>query len=409
MIESNDRVLLCDLAKRIAEIAAQPVMAQRRQMWIRHNQLQPERPLILVFPEGAWRELLPESVCTCESKFARAIEWNLRARKYAHEYIHDDSVVEACWTVSKVVHISGWGLEPQHDPSSVANGAWGFHPVINQLDDLNKLVFPQVTVDAQQTSQNLAQMQDLLGDILNVKLVGVAHISFHLMSLYCQLRGLDQVMWDMYDRPDMLHRAMSILEEGNRQLLQQYIDLDLLSLNNDNTYHSSGGVGYTSELPAADYQGKVRPCDMWASAEAQEMAQVSPAMHAEFILPYEKRLLEPFGKTGYGCCEDLTAKLPDVLTIPHIRRISISPFADVVRCAAQLEHRVIFSWKPHPAHLVGEFDVDHIRAYIKRTLAAASAHGCVLEMILKDTHTCESHPERFTLWTDIAQEAVANS
>ena len=139
------------------------------------------------------------------------------------------------------------------------------------------------------------------------------------------------------------------------------------------------------------------------------MAQVSPAMHAEFILPYEKRLLEPFGLIGYGCCEDLTAKLPDVLTIPHIRRISISPFADVERCAAQLERRAIFSWKPHPAHLVGEFDADHIRAYIKRTLAAASAHGCVLEMILKDTHTCESHPERFTLWTDIAQQVVANS
>ena len=27
-------------------------------------------------------------------------------------------------------------------------------------------------------------------------------------------------------------------------------------------------------------------------------------------------------------------------------------------------------------------------------------------MILKDTHTCEHHPERFTAWTDIAQEVV---
>lgn len=409
MIETNDRFILRDLATRVAEIATQPVMSQRRQMWARHNQLKPERPLILVFPEGSWRELLPESTCTCESTVARAIEWNLRARIYAHDYIHDDSVVEATWNVSKVVHISSWGLEPQHKPSSVDNGAWGFRPIIMKLDDLNKLVYPQVTIDIQKTNQNLNEAQELLGDILDVKLVGVAHISFHLMSLYCQLRGLDQVMWDMYDRPEMLHRAMSILEEGNRQLVQQYIDLDLLSLNNDKTYHSSGGVGYTTELPAPDYQGIVRPCDMWASAEAQEMAQVSPAMHAEFILPYEKRLLEPFGLTGYGCCEDLTAKLPDVLTIPHIRRISISPFADVERCAEQLGRRAIFSWKPHPAHLVGEFDADHIRAYIKRTLDTASAHDCVLEMILKDTHTCESHPERFTLWTDIAQQVVANS
>jgi hypothetical protein len=28
-------------------------------------------------------------------------------------------------------------------------------------------------------------------------------------------------------------------------------------------------------------------------------------------------------------------------------------------------------------------------------------------MILKDTHTCEHHPERFTRWTDIAQDVAA--
>ena len=103
--------------------------------------------------------------------------------------------------------------------------------------------------------------------------------------------------------------------------MQQYIDHDLLRLNNDETYHSSGGLGYTDELPQADFDGTVRPCDMWASAEAQEMAQVSPAMHAEFILPYERRLLAPFGLNGYGCCEDLADKMDDVLTIPNLRRV----------------------------------------------------------------------------------------
>ena len=27
-------------------------------------------------------------------------------------------------------------------------------------------------------------------------------------------------------------------------------------------------------------------------------------------------------------------------------------------------------------------------------------------MILKDTHTCQFHPERFTLWTRIAREEI---
>jgi hypothetical protein len=30
-----------------------------------------------------------------------------------------------------------------------------------------------------------------------------------------------------------------------------------------------------------------------------------------------------------------------------------------------------------------------------------------MEMVLKDTHTCEHHPERFTVWTEIAQQLVA--
>lgn len=403
-MNTRDRIILRDLAKRVREIAELSVMAERRQRWIRHNQLEPERPLVLVFPEGSWRELLPEEACQCSSSEARAQEWQLRARIYAHEHIFDDTVVEGNWIVPKVVSVSGWGLEPEHIPASQDTGSWGFKPVIHAEDDLDKLVYPQVSYDPKQTAMNLEQAHELYDGILQVELRGISHISFHLMNLYCQLRGLDQVMWDMYDNPNMLHRAMAFLEEGNRRLVQQYIDLDLLSLNNDGTYHSSGGVGYTTELPAPDFQGKVRPCDMWASAEAQEMAQVSPAMHNEFILAYEKRLLEPFGLNGYGCCENLTDKLPEVLTIPHIRRISISPFADVRRCAEQLGNRAIFSWKPHPAHLVGTFDAPMIRTYIRQTIDITRANGCTLEIILKDTHTCENHPERFSQWSQIATQ-----
>ena len=125
-------------------------------------------------------------------------------------------------------------------------------------------------------------------------------------------------------------------------------------------------------------------------------------MHEEFSLKYERPLLEPFGLNGYGCCEDLTLKLDHVLTIPNIRRISISPFANVDKCAERLDKKAIFSWKPHPSHIAGGFDEKRIREYIKHTLDVTK--GCVIEMLLKDTHTCEHHPERFTRWAQIAGE-----
>jgi hypothetical protein len=134
------------------------------------------------------------------------------------------------------------------------------------------------------------------------------------------------------------------------------------------------------------------------------MAQVSPAMHEEFILQYERRLLAPFGLNGYGCCEDLTRKLDDVLRIPNIRRISISPWADVERCAEKLGNRYIFSWKPKPQMVAGEYDPDRIRAYLRRALE--QTRGCVFEMVLKDTHTCDGHPERFEVWSRIAREEI---
>jgi len=403
----KDRTILRDLAKRVAEIADKPIQAQRRELWKKHNSLQPCRPMMLIFPEGSWGELLPDSVLQCEEQQARGIEWQLRSRIYTEEHFADDTVIEKEWVVQKVISTTGWGLQARHIDSTEARGAWKFDPVIKEPADLKKLRFPEVSYDEKATQRNLTEAQDLFGDILDVKLKGVSHISFHLMNQYTGLRGLAEVMLDMYENPGMLHDAMAFLAEGHRRIVRQYVEMNLLSLNNDGTYHSSGGNGYTDELPAEGFDpNRVRPCDMWASAEAQEMAQVSPEMHNEFILAYEKPLLEPFGLTGYGCCEDLTHKLDYVITIPHIRRISIAPWADVDLCAAKLKGNYVFSWKPKPQHLVGDFNEAALREYIGHTIDVCLANGCRLEMILKDTHTCEHHPERFDRWTQIARDLI---
>ena len=407
-ISANDRTILLDLAKRIAELADSPEMHEKRAMWKKHNSLERVRPMILVFPEGSWREIGPlvQQQCVCEGEQARGLEQNLRTRLYEYEHHHDDKPVDKTWNVGKVWHSTGWGLEPEWTFSDDPTGARTFKPVIHEPADLKKLKVPQCSRDDEATEQNLAEAQELFGDVFDVQLRGINYVSFHLMNQYTALRGLEEVMMDMVLNPGMLHDAMAFFEEAHKSVVRQYINLNLLSLNNDGTYHSSGGLGYTDELPAEGFDPeRVRPCDIWASAEAQELAQVSPEMHEEFSLQYERRLLEPFGLNGYGCCEDLTKKLDDVLTIPNIRRISIAPWADVDVCAAKLGSKAIFSWKPHPSHMCGQFDPDMIRGYIKHTLDVTK--DCVVEMILKDTHTCDNHPERFTIWTDIARELAA--
>lgn len=433
MINSEERKIIRELAKKVSDIADLPIMGQRREMWKKHNRLEHLKPMLLVFPEGAWHELIPGSVLKCENDLAREIEWKLLARIFRHEKINDDFVVEKEWYVQKDITNTGWGIEPGQsvannnsgsawtfdttighvprtwDRSFQFNGkAWGFDPVINEPKDLKKIKFPEVIYNEKNSLKNYEITQELFGDILDVKLVGKNFIQFTLMEFYCLLRGLEQVMFDMYDEPEMLHEAMSILEEGNRRLVQQYYDMNLLSLNNNGTYHSSGGVGYSTELPKDGYDSKkIRPCDIWASAESQEMSEVSPQMHYEFAMKYEKRLLEPFGLSGYGCCEALDDKLDYLMSFPNLRRISISPWANVAKCAEKIKDRYIFSWKPNPAYIAIGYNTEVITKYVKDTLA--STKGCAMEIILKDTHTCENQPLRFGNWVKMVRDLIDNN
>ncbi|MCL2700111.1 MAG: hypothetical protein FWE88_00285 [Phycisphaerae bacterium] len=408
-ISTVDRNVIRDLARRVADVAAMPIQRQRVDAWKRHNALRGERPLILLFPEGAWRELLPEETLLCEHADARGIEYALRIRLYEHEHFRQDKPIEADWPVQKHVRSTGWGLEAQWHYADEATGARTFNPILHTAADLKKIQAPQLTVDEASSRAALEFAQGLFGDLLTVRPVGVTHISFHAMNWYTGWRGLEQTMMDMYENPGMLHEAMAIMQAGYESMLRQYEQLGLLTLNNDATYHNSGGVSYSDELPQKDFTGTVRLCDMWASAETQEFAQVSPEMHAEFALQYEKPLLAKFGLNGYGCCEDLTRKLDDVLTIPNIRRVSISPWADVDRCAAQLKNQAIFSWKPHPAQVAGGFHPEAVRDNIRHTIDVCKQNGCTLEMILKDTHTCDGQTDRFDQWTKIAEEEIARA
>ncbi len=408
-ISKKDREILRGLAKRVAEIAALPVQAERIALWKKHNALKPVRPMILVFPEGSWRELLPDSALECKGKEARGYEYALRRRIYTHDHFRDDTVCEGVWFVPKAVDDTGWGLEEKHIASTEATGAFGFDPVIRSPKDLKKLRKPEVLHDEKKTQENLAQAHDLFDGILDVQLKGIQHVSFHLMGHYIHLRGLNEILLDMYENPQMLHDAMAFFEEGCHGLVRQWREMNLLDLNNDNTYQNSGGNSWTDELPRKNYDPKrIEPADMWASAESQEMALVSPEMHWDFAMQYEARLLEPWGLTGCGCCEDLTLKMDYVRRLPRLRRISIAPCAPVDRAAPELRGDYIFSWKAQPSMLVGKFNEKLVRDYIRHTLDVAKEHGCVLEMILKDTHTCENHPERFTRWTEIARGLVGS-
>lgn len=181
-ISATDRALLRDLARKVSDIGHLPVMGERRALWKRHNAMERVRPMVLVFPEGAWRELLPATALRCEGHRARAYEWSLRQAVYHHEHLHDDTVIEPRWVVRKQVAPSSWGLEARQIPSREAAGAWAFDPVIHTERDLDLLRTPTITYDSAQTEREGQMAAELFGDILPVEVRGIGVISFRLMA-----------------------------------------------------------------------------------------------------------------------------------------------------------------------------------------------------------------------------------
>ena len=402
----EDAVILKELAKQFAQAAAHPRNAELKALWKAHNGLKSSRPLVAVWPEN-WLEMPEVCALRCVSEEARSLEFRFRQLLWQHNNIPDDKPLENVLHVRKVLNWTGWGLPVLRNQHGGEGDAWGFVPVINSMEDAKKLTLPQVEYDEKASLAKLEAAVELFGSIMDIKLSGINELSYHLCMQYSDWRGLQNLYTDFYDEPALLSFIMDRISEGQTGLLRQYEEQNLLELNNDGTYQGSGGLGYTDELPAAGFSGKVRPCDMWGSAEAQELAQVSPRMHREFLFVREAELLRPFGLNEYGCCEPLHDKLDDVLALPNIRKISASPWADVSKYAEKVGRSAITSWKPNPAWLTDGHDEKWIQEQLNE--GVKKLKDCTFEVLLEDLRTCSGKPERIGNWVQMVRRAIENN
>jgi len=403
-LNQRDRLILRELAKQVADLAARPVEEEKRELWYRHNALEPTRPLVFCDPENGWNEILTPETLQCEGGLARAWEWHLRREVFWGAQMRDDKVIEPVFNVGHVYTETDWGLRETRIGGE-GGGSWRWEAPLKTYDDMDKLRFPQITVDYEATQELLQLAQETFGDILQVRLKTVWWWSFGMTQTLVYLRGLEQIMYDMVDCPDELHRLMAFLRDGHAARLDFLEKKGLLFLNNDGTYVGSGGFGWTHELPQPDFNGHVRPVDMWGFAESQETVGISASMFEEFIFPYQLSLLERFGLNCYGCCEPLDSRWHVVEKFPRLRRVSMSPWVNVEVMAERLGNRYIFSWKPHPGVLATDtFDEEFVRQALRQGLRALKRNDCRVEIIMKDCHTIRHDPQRVIRWVQIAKE-----
>lgn len=404
----NDIYILRSLASRYIEICNKPVQNERRDLWRKHNSLKRTRPLIYV--RGWPANEVPEmQALKCEDPFYRAHEYNLRWMLY-QDTIGDDYILEP-WLVqqaSYITHPDGiWGVPFNRIPSPEGSrGSWMFDPPIKELDDINKLVKPRHLIDEEATERNVSKLHDAVGDIIDIAVdrspawfMWNADISTNL----AYLRGLEQIMWDMIDNSGWLHRLLAFMRDGILAAHEEAEAAGDWSLAN----HQNQAMSYAEELPDPASTGAVTRDKLWTFCAAQELTLVSPQMHDEFMLQYQIPIMEKFGLTAYGCCEDLSEKIDILRKIPNLRRIAVAPRANVEQCAEQIGKDYVFSYRPNPADMVCcGFDPDHVRTGIKRDLEAAK--GCHIDITLKDIQTVENQPERLREWVRVVREVLDN-
>jgi len=405
-ISTQDRQVLRGLAAQVAELAARPIEQEKRALWYRHNALEPTRPLIFCDPENSWNEIIPPETLACEGELARGWEVTLRKEVFWGAQMGDDRVIEPTFSVPHVHTESDWGMHETRTGGQ-GGGSYVWDAPLKSYADLERLHFPQIVVDYEATDRVLGLARETLGDLLSVRLKTTWFWSVGMTRTLINLRGLAQIMYDMFDHPDGLHRLMAFLRDGHQARLDFLEQNGLLSLNNDGSYVGSGGFGWTHELPQPDFDGHVRTRDLWALAESQETVGISPHMFAEFVFPYQLPLLERFGLSCYGCCEPLDKRWPIVAQIPNLRRVSVSPWSERAQMAERLGDRYIYSMKPSPTDLAMDtFDEERIRAELRAALRAT--RDCRVEVIMKDNHTIRNDPQRVVRWVQIArQEAEA--
>ena len=140
---------------------------------------------------------------------------------------------------------------------------------------------------------------------------------------------------------------------------------------------------------------------------AQMFSTVSPEIHDEFDLQYSAPLANRCAYTYYGCCEPLHDRI-DYLqrAYKNLRKIGVSPWADVEASAEVIGGAYVLSRKPNPAHVASVTDPDLIRKEITETVKACQRYGCPCDITLKDISTVGYRPENLIVWAETASAVL---
>lgn len=407
-MKSEQWRVLRKLAGRYREIAEDERNKERRRRMADTNDLVTGlRPTVLI-DEVPWHEFSshPEMRMVCEDPLEREMEEYFRRRLFQWKYFQGDMVADPFYPVGKIFSCSGMGITVEEnivktdERNNIVSHA--YIDILPEWEDLEKIKSPVVAYDEEGTKRKLEQVQEILGGILPARLVGT--------NIYCaywdeipRFRGVENVLYDMMDRPEFVHATVKKFADWHLSYLEQLEKLNLLEPY-PSLLHCT--PAYTNQLPKEDFSGKTRLKDVWFRGMAQMLTTVSPQMFEEFELDYMRPLMERCGLVYYGCCEPLDDRIPLLAKIPNMRKLGVSPWADVEKCAALIGNRFVAARKPNPAYVAVSVDPEVVAKETEDTIKACRKNNCPYEFVLKDISTVSGKLENLSKWTETVNRTI---
>ncbi|MFI3325054.1 MAG: hypothetical protein R3Y35_02650 [Clostridia bacterium] len=407
---TKEQELLRETAKKYMEIATLPIQREKMELWKKFNSNTPSRPMVTI-DQLPWHELNYDGSLdlNCSDPILKPIEYGMKQEMFKWNNFPVDMVVQPFLVVPFSVTNSGYGVK-KIDTTLATDTKNNIvsHKYENQLceeEDLEKIKDMVITVDRDKSAEILETANYILGDIMPIYQRGGTNVRLTIWDALAEVMGVEDVYFDLIDRPEFIH---AIMEKMTHSALAGIRQINELGLANDlsNLCHCSGI--YTNELLPDFAAGKgTQTKYTWSCSMAQLFSSTSPAVTAEFEIPYMCKLASEFGMFYYGCCERLDDRLDIVEKLPNLKKVSCSPWSDREKFAEKLSKHLIMSNKPTPAFLAGrDMDYDVIRGDLERTYDAASANNINVEYLLKDVSTIKNDVSRLKEWNKIAMEVV---
>ena len=367
-------IQLNDLIEKVERQIRDPQMQEALAFWKRFYSLEePNRvPLKVTLTMRFFAETLNIDLIDHYRKPEKYLEDSLRILQFQHEQILDDRVKRGIVVnFGEGFEASLFGSKPTFKPDmDPILGA----PIIEKEDDLESLDYPDFyrsglmpnIIETYETAERTVKGRvPVFFENWDRSPWGVA---FHL-------RGFQNLLEDVYERPDFAHRLLAFITESRIRW----------------------------EKEKERFLGrKTEQASLYSDEVHSEILDIGT--YKEFAYPYDRKLAEfyPEGIFYFHSCGNITPFLETITSIRGLRLLHISPATAFEIAAKKLGRQFVLQKRMDPTIDLESSDVLAMESRIKRDLR--TGRNTIME--LDPGPIQDASLERVKMWISLARKAI---